>query len=152
MATYKYIPKYAQSDDELMHRSFKYINRYRGKNGKWVYVYNRPGNKKSQNIKVTEGGWDEGEHNRQNWKSIETKNGTKATVISGSNSRAKYAGLIVGKAKDGYDYVEKTLKVGNVEVEYNNDNGQHNVTAFVNHERTKKGESFTKKMLERLKR
>ncbi len=35
------------TDDTICHRSHKYTDKYKGKSGKWIYVYTKPGGEKT---------------------------------------------------------------------------------------------------------
>lgn len=38
---------YDSTDDTVCHRSHKYTDKYKGKSGKWIYVYTKPGGEKT---------------------------------------------------------------------------------------------------------
>jgi hypothetical protein len=102
-----------QSTDELYHG--KYLRKYLGKNGKYIYVYPKYNNH------------DDG-INKQQSLSIDTKNGNNITLVKGSNKENSYKGISFGKIKDVNKYKETNKKIGNLNINYNNENGQHNIT------------------------
>lgn len=141
--------------EELYHsqgpwKKHDYIRKYKDAAGKWVYEY-----KQKSGVNVESGGWDNGDRDKQSWTYAETKNGSTVGVVKGSNRADKYVGVTVGKTKDDYNYKEKEAKIGRVSVNYDNENGTHNVTVHVAHKTTNslskdtvnKGASTVKKLL-----
>lgn len=129
-------------------RSHKYIDKYRGKNGKWVYIYKQA--KADLAPKITTGGFNEGERNRQSWKEAKFKNGVTVSTLSGSNESNKYAGVTVGKMNDSDTYVEKTKKIGALFVNYEFESGMHTLTVHVDHDAIEKGKALAQKFISKL--
>lgn len=137
-------------EDYLMHRDgHKYIFR-KWKNGRWHYVYQNAknaGNKIGQAVKndITTGSYNNGSDSKQAY--VQTKN---AGVVAGSNRDNNYAGVSIGSGKmedsPKYKYMEKSIKVGKVALNYDNENGTHNLSVHVD----KKKKNLSHSQIEQL--
>jgi len=95
-----------------------------------VYVYPK------SYVKKTTGGYNEGDKNKQSWVSYDNKKtGNNVTLVKGSNKSDKYVGISVGKVKDDYKYKEKYIKIGKYALNYDNENGQHNISLHIDHKK-----------------
>lgn len=125
-----YTGRFDRNDKYIEHgRTFKYIRKYMGKNGKWIYVYQKVKKANSTN-KIYQ-------------KTVKSKSGNTQVTV-GNSKNSKYASVDLGKPKKDWtydDYKEKKVKVGKTTFTANNETGTLNLRVDIDNNKKKRAAS-----------